>query len=110
MNIFFINIYIKFFLKIKKNIFRIKANSGLWLGTLVGLSAILTLLKEDASYSEICLIVGLTGIGLVISSICLCLRLSTEKVVVKDFQAIYFLPAIITSLLYLFVVNKGISI
>ncbi|KAK9300168.1 hypothetical protein QLX08_007083 [Tetragonisca angustula] len=89
---------------------RIKANSGLWLGTLVGLSAILTLLKEDASYSEICLIVGLTGIGLVISSICLCLRLSTEKVVVKDFQAIYFLPAIITSLLYLFVVNKGLLV
>ncbi|KAF3430741.1 hypothetical protein E2986_04824 [Frieseomelitta varia] len=90
--------------------FKIKANSGLWLGTLVGLSAILTLLKEDASYSEICLIVGLTGIGLVISSICLYLRLSSEKVVVKDFQAIYFLPAIITSLLYLFVVNKGLLV
>lgn len=53
---------------------------------------------------------GLTGIGLVISSICLYLKLSTEKVTVKDFQAIYFLPAIITSLLYLLVVNKGISI
>ena len=53
---------------------------------------------------------GLTGIGLVISSICLYLRLSTEKVTVKDFQAIYFLPAIITSLLYHFIVNKGISV
>lgn len=90
-----------------KNIFRIKANTGLWLGILIGLSAILTLLEEDTSYSEICLIVGLTGIGLIISSICLYLRLSSEKITVKDFQAIYFLPAIITSLLYLFVANKG---
>lgn len=90
-----------------KNIFRIKANTGLWLGILIGLSAILTLLEEDTSYSEICLIVGLTGIGLIISSICLYSRLSSEKITVKDFQAIYFLPAIITSLLYLFVANKG---
>ncbi|XP_043584382.1 dolichol kinase [Bombus pyrosoma] len=89
---------------------RMQADSGLWLGTLVGLSAVLTLLKEGASYSEICLIVGLTGIGLVISSICLYLKLSTEKVTVKDFQAIYFLPAIITSLLYLLVVNKGLLV
>ncbi|OAD58880.1 Dolichol kinase, partial [Eufriesea mexicana] len=89
---------------------RINTNTGLWLGTLVGLSAILTILKEDTSYSEICLIVGLTGIGLVVCSICLYLRLSTEKVTVRDFQAIYFLPAIITSLLYLFVANKGLLV
>lgn len=93
-----------------KYIFRIKANSGLWLGTLVGLSAILTIMKEDASYSEICLIVGLTGIGLLISCACLYLRLSTEKIAVRDFQVIYFLPAIITSMLYLLIANKGIPI
>ncbi|CAK9810621.1 Dolichol kinase [Anthophora quadrimaculata] len=89
---------------------RIKANCGLWLGTLVGLSAILTILKEDASYSEICLIVGLTGVGLIVSSLCLYLKLLTEKVAVRDFQAIYFLPAIITSLLYLLVANKGLLV
>lgn len=93
-----------------KHIFRTKANSGLWLGTLIGFSAILNLLKEDSSYSEICLIVGLTGVGLVISSICLYLRLSMKKVVVRDFQVIYFLPAIITSMLYLLVANKGMTI
>lgn len=85
---------------------RTKASSGLWVGTLVGLSAIATLLREDSSYSEICLLVGLTGFGLIISCVCLYLRLSTEKVAVKDFQVIYFLPAIITSMLFLFVANK----
>lgn len=89
---------------------RIKANSGLWLGALVGLSAILTLFQEDASYSEICLIVGLTGVGLVVSSLCLYLRLSIRKITVRDFQVIYFLPAIITSLLYLLVANKGLLV
>ncbi|XP_017875190.1 dolichol kinase [Ceratina calcarata] len=89
---------------------RIKASSGLWLGPLVGLSAILTLLQEDASYSEICLIVGLTGIGLVVSSICLYLRLAIEKITVRDFQVAYFLPAIITSLSYLLVANKGLLV
>ncbi|KZC12699.1 Dolichol kinase, partial [Dufourea novaeangliae] len=89
---------------------RVKANSGLWLGTLVGLSAVLTILKEDASYSEICLITGITGVGLVISSLCLYLRLSTEKVVVRDFQAIYFLPAIISSMLYLLIAHKGLLV
>ncbi|XP_076643641.1 dolichol kinase [Halictus rubicundus] len=87
---------------------RANANIGLWLGMLVGFSAILNLLKEDTSYSEICLIVGLTGVGLVISSICLYLRLSTKKVVARDFQVIYFLPAIVTSMLYLLVANKGL--
>ncbi|XP_076288430.1 dolichol kinase [Lasioglossum baleicum] len=87
---------------------RSNANVGLWLGMLVGFSAILNLLKEDTSYSEICLIVGLTGVGLVISSICLYLRLSTRKVVARDFQVTYFLPAIVTSMLYLFVANKGL--
>ena len=87
---------------------RVNASSGLWLGALVGLSAILTISKEDASYSEICLIVGLTGVGLVISCVCLYLRLSTEKVVARDFQVIYFLPAIVTSMLYLLIANKGL--
>ncbi|XP_029052292.2 dolichol kinase [Osmia bicornis bicornis] len=89
---------------------RAKANSGLWLGTLVGLSAFLTILKEDNSYSEICLIVGLTGIGLVISSICLYIKLSTKMVTVRDFQVIYFLPAIVTSMLYLLIANKGLLV
>lgn len=97
-------------LKILKFIFSVNASSGLWLGALIGLSAILTILKEDASYSEICLVVGLTGIGLVISCVCLYLKLSTEKVVARDFQVIYFLPAIVTSMLYLLIANKGIPI
>lgn len=87
---------------------RTKTNSGLWLGVLVGLSAVLTILKEDASYSEICLIVGLTGVGLIISCACLYLRLLTAKVAIKDFQVIYFLPAIVTSMLYLLIANKGL--
>lgn len=70
----------------------------------------LTILKEDASYSEICLIVGLTGVGLIISCACLYLRLLTVKVAIKDFQVIYFLPAIVTSMLYLLIANKGIPI
>ena len=76
----------------------------------MGLSAAATLLYEGHSYSEICLIEGLTGIGLIIGCACLYMLLSTDKVVVKDFQAVYFLPAIITSTLYLFLANKGISI
>ncbi|XP_076231770.1 dolichol kinase [Calliopsis andreniformis] len=89
---------------------RIKASSGLWLGTLVGLSAVLTILKEDTSYSEICLIVGVTGIGLLICCACLYWRLSTEKIAIKDFQVIYFLPAIVTSMLYLLIANKGLLV
>ncbi|KAG7204890.1 hypothetical protein KM043_005288 [Ampulex compressa] len=87
---------------------RSKASSGLWLGTLIGLSAILTLLREESSYSEICLLVGVTGFGLIISCVCLYTRLSMEKIAVKDFQVIYFLPAIITSMSYLLIANKGL--
>ncbi|CAL7944291.1 unnamed protein product [Xylocopa violacea] len=89
---------------------RKKANSGLWLGTLIGLSAILTILQEDSSYSEICLIVSLTGVGLVISCLCLYLRLAFEKIAIRDFQAIYFFPSIVTSLLFLLVANKGLLV
>ncbi|XP_050457820.1 dolichol kinase [Cataglyphis hispanica] len=87
---------------------RSNANSGLWLGILVGLSAAITILREENSYSEICLCVGTAGFGLLLCSICLYIRLSIEKVVAKDFHAIYFLPAIVTSLLFLFVANKGL--
>ncbi|XP_029660089.1 dolichol kinase [Formica exsecta] len=87
---------------------RPNASSGLWLGILVGLSAAVTILREENSYSEICLCVGTTGFGLVLSSICLYTRLSIEKVAAKDFHAIYFLPAIVTSLLFLLVANKGL--
>jgi len=88
--------------------YRPNASSGLWLGILVGLSAAVTILKEQNSYSEICLCVGTAGFGLVLCSICLYMRLSIEKVAVKDFHAIYFLPAIVTSLLFLFIANRGI--
>lgn len=87
---------------------RSNASSGLWLGILVGLVAAVTILKEQNSYSEICLCVGTVGFGLVLCSICLYMRLSIEKIAVKDFHAIYFLPAIITSLLFLFIANRGL--
>ncbi|EFN61540.1 Transmembrane protein 15 [Camponotus floridanus] len=87
---------------------RPNASSGLWLGILVGLSAAVTIIKEQNSYSEICLCVGTAGFGLVLCSICLYMRLSIEKVAVKDFHAIYFLPAIVTSLLFLFIANRGL--
>lgn len=90
--------------------YRPDASSGLWLGILVGLSAAATILREQNSYSEICLCVGTAGFGLVLCSICLYMRLSIEKVAVKDFHAIYFLPAIVTSLLFLFLANRGIRI
>ncbi|XP_033226124.1 dolichol kinase [Belonocnema kinseyi] len=89
---------------------RTKSSPGLWIGPLMGLSAAATFLYEDHSYSEICLLEGLTGIGLIISCACLYIFLSTDKVVVKDFQAVYFLPAIITSTLYLFLANKGLLV
>ncbi|XP_070168953.1 dolichol kinase isoform X2 [Polyergus mexicanus] len=89
---------------------RPNASSGLWLGILVGLSAAVTILREENSYSEICLCVGTTGFGLVLCSICLYTRLSIEKVAAKDFHAIYFLPAIVTSLLFLLVANKGLLV
>lgn len=91
------------------SVYRPKASPGLWLGTLVGLSAAVTLLKEENSYSEICLFVGITGLSLVLCSLCLYLRLSMQQVTAKDFHVIYFLPAIVTSI-YLLVVNKGIPI
>lgn len=90
--------------------FRPQASTGLWLGPLIGLCAITSYLREDNSYSEICLLVGITGIGLILSSICLILQLSIEQTASKDFQIIYFLPAVITSMLYLLWANKGMLI
>ncbi|XP_066581029.1 dolichol kinase [Prorops nasuta] len=89
---------------------RPNATSGFWLGLLVGICAIITILREDSSYSEICLLVGITGFGLVASCLCLFFRFSFEKIAVKDYQVIYFLPAIITSLLYLLIVNKALLV
>lgn len=87
---------------------RSKASGGLWLGSLIGFSAVLTLLKESNSYSEICLVTGLAGFGLLVSCLCLYIRLCIGKSAIKDFQAIYFLPAIVTSVLYLLIANKGL--
>jgi len=89
---------------------RPSANSGLWLGILVGLSAVVTILREESSYSEICLFVGTAGFGLVLCSLCLYARLSMKQIIAKDFHAVYFVPAIITSILFLLAANKGISI
>lgn len=91
-------------------IYRLNASSGLWLGVLVGLSAAVTILREESSYSEICLFVGTAGFGLVLCSLCLYTRLSMKQIIAKDFHALYFVPAIITSVLFLLVANKGISI
>ena len=74
---------------------------------MVGLSALITYLKEDNSYSEICLLTGIAGGCLVISCICLYARLMMDNVAAKDFDLIYFLPAITMSTLFLFVGNKG---
>lgn len=90
-------------------VYRPKANAGLWLGTLVGLSAVITILKEENSYSEICLFVGITGFSLVLCSLCLYIRLSMQQVAAKDFHVIYFLPAIVTSI-YLLAANRGMLI
>lgn len=90
-------------------VYRPKASTGLWLGALVGLSAAVTILKEENSYSEICLFVGTTGFSLVLCSICLYLRLSMQQVTAKDFHVIYFLPAIVMSI-YLLAANRGMSI
>ncbi|XP_039305002.1 dolichol kinase isoform X2 [Solenopsis invicta] len=87
---------------------RPNASSGLWLGVMVGLSAMVTILKEDSSYSEICLFVGITGFGLILCSLCLYAQLSTKQIVAKDFHAVYFVPAIITSVLFLLAANKGL--
>lgn len=87
--------------------FSTKDCSGLWLGPLIGLTALITFLKEDNSYSEICLLTGIAGGGLVISCICLYVRLMTANVAAKDFHVVYFLPAITLSTLFLLVGNKG---
>ncbi|XP_011859748.1 PREDICTED: dolichol kinase [Vollenhovia emeryi] len=95
---------------VKRNGIRHRANasSGLWLGALVGLSAAVTISREESSYSEICLFVGTTGFGLILCSLCLYARLSMKQIVAKDFHAIYFVPAIITSVLFLLAANKGL--
>ncbi|XP_014226576.1 dolichol kinase isoform X1 [Trichogramma pretiosum] len=87
---------------------RTKTSSGLWLGSLVGLSALLTYLKEDKSYSEICLVTGITGFSLFISSLCLFFQLRKEKVVAKDYHLLYFLPAIISAISFLHIGTKGL--
>ncbi|OXU21029.1 hypothetical protein TSAR_011509 [Trichomalopsis sarcophagae] len=84
--------------------------SGLWLGPLIGLSALITFLKEDTSYSEICLLTGIAGGSLVISCICLYTRLMTANVAAKDFHVVYFLPAIMLSTLFLLLANKGLLV
>lgn len=89
---------------------RTKDSPGLWIGPLMGFCATSTLLYEDHSYSEICLLEGLTGIGLIMSCFILYILLSTNNVVVKDFQVVYFLPCIVTSTLYLLVANKGLLV
>lgn len=89
--------------------YRTKDCTGLWLGPLVGLSALFTFLKEDNSYSEICLLNGLAGAGLLISCICLYTRLMSLNVLAKDFHVVYFLPAITLATLFHFVGNKGTS-
>ncbi|KAJ8674257.1 hypothetical protein QAD02_005519 [Eretmocerus hayati] len=89
---------------------RTKSSTGLWLGPLIGLSALITFLKEDSSYSEICLLVGIAGGGLIISCTCLYARLMMDNTAAKDFHLIYFLPAIILSTLFLLVGNKGLLV
>lgn len=75
----------------------------------MGLCAAATILTEDASYSEICLITGIAGVGLTISCLCLYIRLCllTDKTDVRDFQILYFLPAGVSSALFLLAANKG---
>lgn len=87
--------------------YRSKSNSGLWLGLLMGTCALITFMKEDSSYSEISLLTGLTGLGLIMSCICLIFQLYIDTSS-KDFQLLYFLPASLTSMLYLLWANKGI--
>ncbi|KAH0951120.1 hypothetical protein HN011_003740 [Eciton burchellii] len=87
---------------------RPNASVGLWLGILVGLCAVLTILKEENSYSEICLIVGTAGFGLILCTFCLYTRLSMQRVTAKDFHVVYFLPAIITSIIFLLAANRGL--
>ncbi|XP_046623421.1 dolichol kinase isoform X1 [Neodiprion virginianus] len=106
------NFNVKLFQSLTDNNIQPRKNSGLglWLAPLVGLSAAITILREDSSYSEICLLTGITGIGLVMSCLCLILRLSTETAAVKDFQVLYFLPAMFTSVLFLLFGEKGLLV
>ncbi|XP_034943028.1 dolichol kinase [Chelonus insularis] len=106
------NIEKKIFKNFERNgiIPRRQASTGLWLGLLIGLCAITTLLREDHSYSEICLLVGVTGISLIISCFCLFIQLSRNTTASRDFQVLYFLPASISSMLYLLWVNKGLFV
>jgi dolichol kinase len=87
--------------------YRTKGSTGLWLGPLIGLSALMTFLKEDNSYSEICLLTGIAGGGLIVSCTCLYIRLMMKNIAAKDFHVVYFLPAITLSTLFLLVGNKG---
>ncbi|XP_011504210.1 PREDICTED: dolichol kinase isoform X3 [Ceratosolen solmsi marchali] len=89
---------------------RTKDSTGLWLGPLIGTSTLMTFLKEDSSYSEICLLTGIAGGGLIISCICLYIRLMMKNVAAKDFHVVYFVPAIILSTLFLLVGNKGLLV
>ena len=86
---------------------RTKDCTGLWLGPLIGLSALLTFLNEDSSYSEIGLLTGVAGGVLAISCICLYIRLMDKNVSAQDFHVLYFLPAITLSTMFLLIVNKG---
>ncbi|XP_012255951.2 dolichol kinase [Athalia rosae] len=89
---------------------RKNAGLGLWLAPLVGLSVAITLLRKDSSYSEICLLTGIAGIGLMMSCLCLCIRLSVKTTAIKDFEVLYFLPAMLTSVLFLLFGNKGLLV
>ncbi|XP_047369298.1 dolichol kinase isoform X5 [Vespa velutina] len=100
---------IKHRIHIYLHISRSKGSSGLWIGGLIGFCGVLTLLKESNSYSEICLVTGLGGFGLLVSCLSLYVRLFMGNGAIKDFHAIYFLPSITTSMLYLLVANKAIK-
>ncbi|XP_008556206.2 dolichol kinase [Microplitis demolitor] len=89
---------------------RHQSGTGLWLGLLIGICALVTLIKEDNSYSEICLLNGITGFGLIMSCICLIFQLYMGTTSTKDFQLLYFLPTGLTSLLYLLWADKGLLV
>ncbi|XP_012281810.1 dolichol kinase [Orussus abietinus] len=89
-------------------IHRKDSSSGLWLGSLAAISTMVTVLGEENSYSEVCLLLGITGLGLIISCACLYTRLSMNMKMVKDFQLVYFLPSMITSMMYVILGNKGL--
>lgn len=86
---------------------RTKSSTGIWLGPLISLSALFTFLNEDASYSELCLLIGTAGGGLLISCICLYARLTIDSKAVKDFHFLYWIPTILLTLLFLLIGHKG---